>query len=327
MVSGGLVPADAGYGAAMPGRVMVFAPSPQLSVTVEDRGGVPDLHIHPGGQGIWQARMIASLGVPVVICAALGGETGHVLRHLIPRERIELRAGHVLSRSGGYVRDGRATGRPPLVEAPPDALSRHELDELYEISLVEGLRAGVAVLSGAADDSVIPVDTYRQLAADLTRNGCKVLVDLVGPRLEASLEGGVYLAKLSHEELLGAELTDSEQVDDLAEAMVAIQARGASSVLVSRAHEPALARLDDEFYEIRPPEIHAAYPAGAGDSMTAAVAAGIADGEPLLEALRTGAAAGAINITRRGLGTGGDDGVRLLRDRVEVRRAKELRDR
>lgn len=56
----------------MNGGVMVFAPSPQLTVTVEERGGEPDLHLHAGGQGVWQARMIASLGVPVTMCAARG---------------------------------------------------------------------------------------------------------------------------------------------------------------------------------------------------------------------------------------------------------------
>lgn len=316
-----------GYAARMDGRVMVFAPSPQLSVTVEDRGGVPDLHIHPGGQGIWQARMIASLGVQVVICAALGGEAGNVLRQLIPHEGIELCAGNVLSRTGGYLRDGRNSDRQLLADAPAEPLSRHELDELYENSLVEGMRAGVALLSGAANERVIPAETYRQLTTDLTANGCRVLVDLTGPRLEACLAGGVHLAKISHEELLATDLAPSDDIADLAKAMLGIQERGATNVLLSRAHEPALALVDDEFYEIHPPRIQASYPAGAGDSMTAAVAAGIATGQPLLEALRTGAAAGAINVTRRGLGSSGARGVHHLTELVRIRRAAHLRGR
>jgi 1-phosphofructokinase len=32
--------------------VLVFAPTPLLTVTIEDRGGEPDLHIHAGGQGV-----------------------------------------------------------------------------------------------------------------------------------------------------------------------------------------------------------------------------------------------------------------------------------
>ena len=44
---------------------MVFSPAPQLTVTVEQGPDGPDIHLHAGGQGVWQARMIASLGVPV----------------------------------------------------------------------------------------------------------------------------------------------------------------------------------------------------------------------------------------------------------------------
>lgn len=44
---------------------------PELTVTVEDRNGVPDLHVHAGSQGVWQARMITSLGVRVSLVAAL----------------------------------------------------------------------------------------------------------------------------------------------------------------------------------------------------------------------------------------------------------------
>ena len=41
----------------------------------QDAGGShvePDIHVHAGGQGVWQSRMVSSLGVPVVLCAALG---------------------------------------------------------------------------------------------------------------------------------------------------------------------------------------------------------------------------------------------------------------
>jgi 1-phosphofructokinase len=39
-------------------RAMVFAPAPQLTVTIERAGDDDELHVHPGGQGIWQARML-----------------------------------------------------------------------------------------------------------------------------------------------------------------------------------------------------------------------------------------------------------------------------
>lgn len=38
--------------------------------------------------------------------------------------------------------------------------------------------------------------------------------------------------------------------------------------------------------------------------MTAGIAVALGRGEPVLDAVRLGAAAGALNVTRRGLGTG-----------------------
>lgn len=33
------------------GHVMVFAPTPLLTVTVDQPAGQPEIHLHPGGQG------------------------------------------------------------------------------------------------------------------------------------------------------------------------------------------------------------------------------------------------------------------------------------
>ncbi|GAA0918575.1 hypothetical protein Vau01_009020 [Virgisporangium aurantiacum] len=44
-------------------NAMVFAPAPQLTVTVERFGEHDELHVHPGGQGIWQAREDLTLRV------------------------------------------------------------------------------------------------------------------------------------------------------------------------------------------------------------------------------------------------------------------------
>ncbi|SFQ31583.1 1-phosphofructokinase [Amycolatopsis arida] len=300
--------------------VLVFAPSPQVTVTIEDLGGEPDLHVHAGGQGVWQARMIASLGVPVVLCAALGGETGDVLRHLIERDGISLVAVPVSARNGGYVHDRRGDGRVPLAEAAGDPLPRHDLDSLYEAALLHGLRARTVLLSGPSLGRTVPTDAYRRLAADLRADGRAVLADLAGERLDAVLEAGLDFLKVSHEELLADGRATADDPKSLVAAMRELVARGARSVLVSCGGDPALALLDDELYEVRPPVLHPVDTRGAGDSMTAAVAATLTEGGSLTDAVRLGAAAGALNVTRHGLGTSGGHGARELASRVELRR-------
>jgi 1-phosphofructokinase len=166
---------------------MVFAPVPELTVTIEDRDSVPDLHLHAGSQGVWQATMIASLGVRVNLVVALGGETGAVLRGLLGDREVSLYAHDTTARNGGYVHDRRSGERIELVYAPSEPLSRHDLDSLYEIALIQGLEAGAAVLSGLTVQTTIPAQVYRRLAADLTANGCRVFADLSGDLLDAAL--------------------------------------------------------------------------------------------------------------------------------------------
>ena len=137
----------------MPDTVVVFAPLPILTVTVEDLAGEPDIHVHAGGQGVWQSRMISSLEVPVVLCAALGGETGHVLSHLIPGEGVDLRHVPVGARNGGYVHDRREGARESVADAPGGVLDRHEQDALYELTLTEGIQRGLVLLSGPQEDT------------------------------------------------------------------------------------------------------------------------------------------------------------------------------
>jgi 1-phosphofructokinase len=305
--------AEAGKPPPMTGHVMVFAPEPQLTVTVERRGDGDEIHLHPGGQGVWQARMINSLGCPVVLCASLGGEVGRVLEPLIAAEGITVRSIAAGSRNGAYVHDRRSGKRLDIAEVPGDTLSRHELDELYGLTLAEGLVAEVCVLSGAAHAAVAPPDVYRRLSADLRRNGRRVVADLSGEHLSAVLSGKPDVVKVSHEDL-----GISDDVESLTHAACSLREAGANTVVVTRAERPAVALLEETIYEVVTPTLEPADPRGAGDSLTAGLVATLAGGGAIDEAVQAGAAAGALNVTRHGLGTGEAGAVARLRERVRL---------
>lgn len=298
---------------------MVFAPAPLLTVTIEQQGDVPELHLHPGGQGVWQTRMIAALGVPVTMCVGLGGEVGDAVRKLLDDEDVTVRMVRRESGTGWYVHDRRDGERTEIAEHPGAPMVRHDIDELYTVTLTEGLRAPVSVLSGPADPQVVDPDIYRRLAADLSANGGTVVADLSGPYLEAVLDGGVSMLKVSHEELLDDGLAKDDSVEALRDAGRRCQERGARTVLISRAGEPALALPEDgEPLLVHAPPLEPADHRGAGDSMTAGVAAVLARGGDMRDALHVGAAAGALNVTRHGLGTGRAEAVRELAGRVRL---------
>ena len=303
----------------MTDRVMVFAPAPILTVTVEQQTAGPELHVHPGGQGVWQARMIASLGVPVTLCVALGGETGDVLAgQLAAEDGVQVRSVPRRTATGWYVHDRRDGERSSVAEHPGEPLERHDQDELYSVALTEGLRSSLAVLSGPHAPEVVDASIYRRLAADLTNNGVRVVADLSGDHLTAVLEGGVAFVKVSHEELIDDGLAKDDSVDELLAAGRKLRDDGAGAVLISRAGEPALALWEDRVVEVHQPKLEVTEHRGAGDSMTAGVASVLARGGGFEDALRTGAAAGALNVTRHGLGTGRAEAVRELCTRVRI---------
>ncbi|MFD0581032.1 PfkB family carbohydrate kinase [Dactylosporangium darangshiense] len=304
----------------MSGKVMVFAPAPVLTVTIEQRTAGQELHVHAGGQGVWQARMIASLGCEVTLCAGVGGEIGDVLEGQISRlhPAVRLRAVSLAADSGWYVHDRRRGERDEIAQQAGPTLNRHDVDELYNTALIEGLQADVCVLSGPADESVIEADVYRRLAVDLRTHGGTVVADLSGGPLEAVLEGRPAFVKVSHEELLADGRAADDSVGALVRAGRAMLDEGAGTVLVSRAGEPAIAVLHNRVAAVHPPRLEVVDHRGAGDSMSAGVAAVLANGGLIEDAIRTGAAAGALNVTRHGLGTGRGDAVRELVGRTSL---------
>ncbi|WP_395641047.1 PfkB family carbohydrate kinase [Pseudolysinimonas sp.] len=300
--------------------VVIFAPSPVLQITVEEHADDGDVHVHAGGQGVWQARMLQSLGCDVQLCSALSGETGRVLGFLLHEEGIPVVGFPREARGGVFVTDRRGGEKVPIIESGGDDLSRHEQDELYGLTLRTGLDARLVILSGPHGDGVLPADFYRRLAADLRTGGVRVVVDLAGERLDAALAGGVAVAKVSDQELLDdGRIASKKDVRQVVEAMRALRDAGADVVVVTRAEESALLLERDDVHEIVAPQMEVVDSAGAGDSFVGAFCAVLARGGSVTDAALLGAAAGAQNVTRHGLGTGEAATIERLRELVEIR--------
>ena len=299
--------------------VATVAPNLVVTVTVEAVEAADEIHIHAGGQGFWVARMIGLLGVNSKIFAPLGGETGQVLRGLLAAENVDAQAVSVDQRNGSYIDDRRSGERLRLAEVTGGTLTRHEEDDLYGAALAAGISCHVAVLTGPQPSNAVSHAFYQRLAADLRANGVFVVADLVGDALDAALAGGVDLLKISDEELLDTGRIRDRDIDAVSAALSTLKDDGACNVLVSRADEPALALLDDQLIEVTPPRFEELDSKGAGDSMTAAIAAACAREMELGEAIRLGTAAGSLNVSRRGLGSGRREDIEKLAHEVGVR--------
>jgi len=303
----------------MAADVVIFAPSPVLSITVEEHADAGDVHVHAGGQGVWQARMLLSMGRSVELCSVLSGETGRVLGHLLDEEGIRVHSVFRNARGGVEMHDRRGGERVAIIDNGGDALSRHDLDELYGLTLREGLDATTVILSGPAGDGIVPPDFYRRLAADLRNGGARVIVDLAGERLDAALAGGVAVVKVSDEELLADGRISGPGTDEIVGAMRVLRDAGTEVVIVTREERPVLVLDGDGVVEVEGPTMEVVDAAGAGDSFVGAFVAKLAAGGTVREAARLGVAAGALNVTRHGLGTGDARTIERIRDLVVSR--------
>lgn len=290
-----------------------MAPVPMLTVTIEPGD---EIHLHAGGQGFWVGRMCARLGADVVLCGAFGGETGEVLRALISADGLAVAGVASGAPNGAYVHDRRNGERAEVAEMAAAPLGRHAVDDLFGAALAAGLDTAVTVLTGTSPDGLVSASFYQRLATDLRANGRLTVADLSGEALSAAIRGGVDVVKASAIEVYPD--GDKRDATRFVEWMRFAREEGAGSVIVTRGAEPTLALAGDQLLEASPPRATVRDPRGSGDSLTAAVATALARGSSLRDALALGVAAGTMNVTRSGLGTGRAEDISTMADRVTV---------
>jgi 1-phosphofructokinase len=300
-------------------QVTVFGPHPLLEVTIERRGSSDDVHLHPAGQGVWVARMAGELGAQPVLCGFIGGETGKVLQPLLAELPGIQRLVGTAASSGSYVMDRRSGEREPIAFAWSAAPTRHEMDDLFSLTTTSALAGEVLVLAGPVPPEALPVEIYERLVADARAGNTRTIVDLSPPRLNSALAGEPDVVKVNDwqlAEFLGRGFYGD---DGLRAGAQELLAAGARCAIVTRGGDPAFVATPERTWQLTPPRFEEGAPEGSGDSMVGAMAAMLAQGLPLEEALRWGAAAGAANFLRHGLGTGSRTVVEDLLPRVELR--------
>lgn len=302
-------------------RVAIFSPNPMVSIAIESFSaeGGDDIHVHPAGQGVWVARMAAELGVEPILCGFIGGEVGTVLRPLLEEMPIELRLVETAEPSGVYIHDRRSGEREPVAQSAALPASRHEVDDLFSVTVAAALDSDLLAVCGPYPDNTVPLEIYGSLVADVKANGVPVIVDLSSPRLDSALEGKPDLVKINDWQIAGFVSAPVDSEERMRAAMKQLGAKGADAAIITRAGDPAIAMRDGRFWELAPPRFERGAREGCGDSMMGALAATIAAQRDWEDVLRLSTAAGATNFLRAGLGTGSRAVIEELAPRVQLR--------
>ncbi len=260
-----------------------------------------DERYDPGGGGINVARVVQELGGPTLAIYLAGGATGGVLDDLldaaaIPRRRVPIqdhtRISHaVYERSSGQEYRFVPTG--PLVG---------ESEWRVFLESLEDLDCDYFVASGSLPRGV-PDDFYVAVADLARRKGAKLVLDTSGSALRAGLARGVHLVKPSLGEL--ETLVDRKLPDQASQEQAARELIGsgvAELVALTLGRDGALLATSQGMLRLAAPDVVAKSAVGAGDSFTAAMTLGLAQGRDSEDAFAYGMAAGAAAVLSAGTG-------------------------
>lgn len=291
---------------SVPNTIVTFTPNPALDVT----SGVPHLEEgvkmrceralrEPGGGGINAARVVVELGGHATAVHTAGGPVGEMLTAMVADAGVD----NIAIPVAGHTRESftvheRETDRLYRFVLPGPELSEHEWRRC--LAVVSGLLVpGTVLLASGSLPPGMPVDMVARLSRAAREAGARLLVDVSGPPMHAALAEGVFLARFNRpefEEYVGRPMAD---VDERADEAARLVAAGAARVVVATlGGDGALIISRGGRLDLRPPQVTAASPVGAGDSMLGAICLGLAHGWDVETACALGVvAAAAAHLT------------------------------
>lgn len=285
---------------------LTLNPALDVDTTTEEVRPTSKLRCGParfdaGGGGINVARVAHTLGISACAVFPSGGPIGSVLHHLLEQADIENRCITI----SGETREGitvneTSTGNQYRFVLPGPELTASEQEQCLQGLKKECADADFVVASGSLPPGVSP-DFYDRVSAIAREARARMILDTSGPALAATQ--GAYLVKPNLGELsrlLGRNLDDTASRRDGARELIANG--NAENVVLSLGPEGALV-VTPETAEMLPPiEVQIRSAVGAGDTMVAGIAVGLARGWDLHRAVRLGVAAASATLMTDGTG-------------------------
>ncbi len=278
-----------------------------------------DWRVDCGGKGFNVARMLESLGISSAALGFAAGKSGEMLDDKLQSLGIETEfvwvdgetrtnVSIVSSEDGHYVK----------VNEPGPTITEADLKQLAE-KVGERVRPGDWwVLAGSLPPGVLP-GYYAELIAIIQEGGAKVFLDTSDEALRQNCGARPQLVKPNDEEAHELTGLPVNTPAEIAEVGRAIAAMGPGSVVISLGKDGAVLVDAGKAWQAASPEIVAANPIGAGDSMVAGIVWGLSQGDSMQDALCRGIACGAATASQKGTTVGSLTQVNELLAQIQLR--------
>jgi len=282
----------------------------------------------PGGKGVNVARVLKTLGAPVIATGLAGGATGtRIVEQLtqlsVLSDFVRIREE---SRTNTAVIDP-TTGEQTEINERGPSVSEQEIELFVDKLLYLAKGASVCVFAGSLPRNV-DVDVYAGLIRELKRLDVDTVVDTDGDPLRRAVraEPGVVSPNvLEAEELVGHEFNDEEDHCIAVREMVELGAAEAIMTAPDGCYAHMLPKdpgLPPSLYRLRMRHgaVEPRATVGSGDAFLAGFVAARYNGRSTQECLIYGVACGAESTRHLGAGLIDPGQVDRLMDDVEVER-------
>lgn len=277
-----------------------------------------DWRVDCGGKGFNVARMLKSLGTSSVALGFAAGKSGELLRDKLNALGIETEfvwiegetrtnVSIVSAEDGHYVKVNEPG--PTITEADLAQLAHKVADRVQD--------GDWWVLAGSLPPGVPPM-YYSELIGIIQSAGAKVFLDTSDEALRQNCSAHPLLVKPNDEEaheLTGLPVNTPQEIAAVGSA---ISAMGPANVIISLGEKGAVLVHEEKAWLATSPQIVAANPIGAGDSMVAGIIWGLSNGDSMQNALRKGIACGAATASQKGTLVGTREQVNTLLSQVEL---------
>ena len=245
-----------------------------------------------GGKGLNVARAAAVLGEPPVTIGFTAGAAGHAIIRGARQDGLVLDAVRVPGESRWctiIVDPGRVE---TVINERGVVVGRRSLSAFRRRVRRRLARTRAVVLSGSLPPGA-PDDFYATLIADAAPR--PTILDSSGEGLRRGLDAAPTVAKPNRAELEEADGRRLRTLQDVAAAGRRLRHRGAGWVVATLGDEGAVVVCADGAWHLRAPRVERKNAIGAGDTLAAGLAVGLARSLVPLEAARLGVAAAAAD--------------------------------
>ncbi len=275
----------------------------------------------PGGKGVNVARVVKTLGQPVIATGFAGGPTGERIIAQLNREGILCDFVRIdqESRTSTAVVDSVSNTVTEINEYGPTI--RPEEFELMMEKLEYLCRAAeVVVLAGSLPRGLEPA-VYGRIISQLNGYGVTVLFDTYGEGLRLGIKAGphvVFPNQVEAEMVIGHEFNSNE---DFIAAAGSLREMGARSAVI-KSRKGCVAQMDDSgtkrTFLGRAPRVETVSAIGSGDALIAGYAVKSLEGAAAADCVRFAIACAAANALKAGAGVISADDVHRLVKAVEL---------